>query len=78
MTLVASSIRKSGPCKILYADATAVHDRTSHLATSAELLAISRHQLRVIFDTLLFLSPEMRAKMLPLLDSTSLDKKPSH
>src|SRR6266550_2391088 len=76
VTIVVSSIRKSGPCKILYADATTVHDRTSHPATSAELLAMGKHQLRVIFDTLLFLSPEMRAKVLPLLDSTSLEKKP--
>ncbi len=78
VTLVASSIRKTGPCKILYADATAIHDRTSHLATSAELLVIGKRRLWLVFDTLLSLSPEMRAKVLPLLDSTSLHKKPSH
>ena len=76
VTVVSSSIRTSGPCKILYADARAIHDRTSHLATSAELVMMSKHQLRLIFDTLLSLSPEMRAKVLPLLDSVSLDKKP--
>ena len=74
VTLVVSSIRKTGPCSML--DAAGIHERTSHLATSAELLAMGKHQLRVIFDTLLFLSPEMRAKVLPLLDSTSLEKKP--
>jgi len=80
VSLVSSSIRKSGPCRILYADTTAIHDRTSHLATPAEIRAMSEHELRVIFDTLLYLSPEMRTKVLPLLDSNSFlyGKKARH
>jgi hypothetical protein len=72
VSLAVSRIGKTGPCSML--EAAGIHERTSHLATSAELLAISKHQLRVIFDTLLFVSPEMRAKVLPLLDSISQDK----
>ena len=69
------TIQKGGACKILVTDTAAIHDQTSHLATQAEIQALSLRETRVMFDTLLHVSSELRAKLLQVLDSAAWSRK---
>lgn len=59
-------------CQATLNDTSVAYNHTSHLATDAELDSIDSQHTRILFDSLLNVTPELRSRLATLRDTAAL------
>ena len=72
VTIVRSALSKGDICEVVRRDTSVAYNRSAHLATERETDSMEREQTRILFDSLLNLSPALRRTLSILRDTAAL------